>query len=367
MPTWVENIEKWRRGDWGRRYYANVRDFEGEEDFFPARVMTGAVRWLEENAGREPFFLQVESFDVHEPFHVPEPYASMYGDGSRRDEFTVWPPYQDTEQMARFMAETTPEELAFIWSQYAGKLTMVDRWLGELLGTLDELSLWEDTVVVVTTDHGHDLGERGVFGKSYPHYDSHANIPLFIWHPKYPGDGGSISALTSTVDLFATVLEVSGAPSLDHSHSRSLLPILEDGTTEIREALLYGTFGQGVCATDGEWSLFKSPEHEGPLYYYSSMIFRSLTEDTVASADDSGFFIPGVDLTQWRVPVQTEPLSQRDFLFHRAIDPQQNENLWEKEPGERTRMLEVSRGLLEEEGTPPEQYARLGLENVGLT
>ncbi len=121
-----------------------------------------------------PFFLQVESFDVHEPFHVPEPYASMYGNGADRDRFTLWPPYQDVNRLAQFNAETSPEELAFIRAQYAGKLTMVDHWFGELLKTIDELNLWDSTVVIVTTDHGHDLGERGTFGKQYPHYDSHA-------------------------------------------------------------------------------------------------------------------------------------------------------------------------------------------------
>jgi arylsulfatase A-like enzyme len=84
------------------------------------------------------------------------------------------------------MVHTTPEELAFIRSQYAGKLTMVDRWFGELLRKLDELELWNNTTVIVTTDHGHDLGERGTFGKQYPHYDSHANLPMLMWHPDYP-------------------------------------------------------------------------------------------------------------------------------------------------------------------------------------
>jgi arylsulfatase A-like enzyme len=124
------------------------------------------------------------------------------------------------------MASATPEELAYIRSQYYGKLTMVDRWFGELLNKLDELSLWEDTMVVVTTDHGHDLGERGNFGKQYPHFDSHANIPLFIWHPARPSNGQRVSALTSTVDLFATILETVGASPLGPTHSSRLLSLL---------------------------------------------------------------------------------------------------------------------------------------------
>jgi arylsulfatase A-like enzyme len=365
VPKWVENIEKWRPGS-GRRYYGNVKDFKREEDFFPAKVMTRAAGWLKENSGKTPFFLHVESFDVHEPFHVPEPYASMYGDGKGRERFTLWPPYQDTEQLAKFMASTTPEELEYIRSQYYGKLTMVDRWFGELTSKLDELSLWEDTMIVVTTDHGHDLGERGRFGKQYPHYDSHANIPLFVWHPEHPGNGEGVSALTQTVDLFATILEATGVPVPDYTHGRSLLPLLMGAETDAREALLYGTFGQGICATDGEWTIFKSPVNEGPLYYYSSMVFKSMDVDSIASPTGHGHYIPGVDLEQWQVPVQTAPtnissLGRKNFLFHRSEDPKQSRNLWREEPSQRERMLDLTRYLMAREGAPPEQYDRLGL------
>ncbi len=362
VPEWVQRIEEWRPGA-GRRYYANVKDFEGEEDFFPAKVMTGAVRWLEENARNRPFFLQVESFDVHEPFHVPEPYASMYWDGPSRDQFNVWPPYQNAEKQAEFMAKTTTEELNFIRSQYAGKLAMVDRWFGELLRVFDRLSLWDDTMVILTTDHGHDLGEHAGFAKSYPHWDSHANIPGFVWHPAYPGNGRGIAALTSTVDLFATILDAARVPLPDLSHSRSMLPLLTGDEVGGREALLYGMFGQGVCCTDGEWTLFKSPERDGPLFFYSSMIFTSMRDpDRMLRAPTaSGRFIPGVDLPQWQIPTRSQPRSWENFLFNRRDDPEQTRNLWEMDPDQRQRMLGVLHGLLAEEGAPLEQYARLGI------
>lgn len=364
VPQWVQNMERWRPTQ-ARPYYANVRDFRGEEDYFPARVMTAASRWLQENSGNAPFFLQVESFDVHEPFDIPEPYASMYGDGSQRDKYNVWPPYQDPDALAGFMARTTPEELAFIRSQYAGKLTMVDRWFGELLKKLDALQLWDDTAVIVTTDHGHDLGERGAFGKQYPHYDSHANIPLLMWHPDYPGNGKAVPALTSTVDLFPTILQTAGTPATEHPHGRSVLPLLQSaGKGKLREALLYSTFGQGVCATDGEWTIFKSPEHDGPLCYYSTAIFRSQDANTIAPPADCGYFIPHVGVPQWQVPVSIRPLSRENFLFNRIEDPRQANNLWEANPGQWERMLGVLGDLLSAEGCPPEQYERLGLRRA---
>ena len=359
VPQWVENIEVYRPGK-GRSYYGNVKDFETEADYFPAKVFSGAAGWLERHAHEASFYLQVESFDVHEPFDVPEPYRSMYTDGSQRDRFNIWPPYQDPVRLKQFMAETNEEELAFVRAQYAGKLTMVDRWFGELLNALDEQELWDDTMVIVTTDHGHDLGGRGVFGKQWPHFDSHANIPLFVWHPQYQG-GGNKTALTSTVDLFATVLEAMGTPIPELTHSKSLMPVLSGESESQREALIYGTFGQGVGCTDGAWTLLKSPERAGPLFSYSPGIFGSLIADTRHPPVAQGHFIPGVEFPQWKVPVAETPLTYENFLFQRRDDPDQTQNLWSREPTERGRMLELLKSLLLAEGVPPEQFDRLGL------
>jgi len=131
-------------------HYHYWEDFEGEEDYFTAKVFSGAMAWLDENANKGPFFLQVECFDVHEPFDVPEPYASMYTDGSK-DDSNIWPPYQVYEDLRRYMAQATDEELAFLRSQYMGKVTMMDTWLGKFMTRLDALSLWEDTMVIFTT------------------------------------------------------------------------------------------------------------------------------------------------------------------------------------------------------------------------
>jgi arylsulfatase A-like enzyme len=359
VPAWVERIERWRPGE-GRGYWANVRDFRSEEDFFPARVFGAAARRL---AGPppEPFFLQVESFDVHEPFHVPVPYRSAFGDPSGYERFTVWQPYQDPRGLAEFMAATSPEELAFIRSQYLAKLAFVDARLGALLDELDRGDRWRDTVVILTTDHGHDLGDRGVFGKQYPHRDSHANIPLLVWDPQRPGDGRAVTALTQTVDLHATLAELAGADPRA-PHGRSLLPLLSgEPVARWREALLYGTFGEGVCCTDGAWTVFKSPTGDAPLYSYSSLLYESLVHPGLERPVGSGSFLPGVEVPQWRVPVRHAPRCREDFLFDRARDPGQTRNLWAAEPAERGRLLELLRQLVDEEGAPEEQRRRLGL------
>ena len=366
LPQWVLNIEKWRPG-YGHRYYSNIAQFGGDADFFPAKVMTAASDWLKARKQANPFFLQVESFDVHEPFDVPEPYASLYGDGAARDRFTLWPPYQDAASQADFLAQASQEELDFVRAQYGAKLTMTDHWFGTLLETLDDQDLWDDTIVIVTTDHGHDLATRFGYGKQFPHFDSHANIPMLVWHPQFPGKGQGVSGLTNTLDLFGSVLDGAGVDLPAGTHARSVLPMLANGDGG-RDALLYGTFGQGLCCTDGEWTLIQPPRRDLPVYAYSSMV-----PTTIIPPDQPithGQFMPGVAMPQWQIPFTVDrpsdrrPLDSDILLYNRKTDPQQLDNLATSQPDQLARMQRLMRDQLAAHGAPSELFERLGLDRV---
>jgi hypothetical protein len=91
-------------------------------------------------------------------------------------------------------------------------------------------------------------------------------------------------------------------------------------------------------------------------------LFKSLIGEQLSGPVDQGFFIPNVPFPQWKIPFTTPILnSNEDFLFHRAIDPAQNRNLWSSADDQRERMLNLLRELMREEGAPPEQFVRLGL------
>lgn len=356
-PAWIHEVERWRPG-FGLRYWGNVAAFEGEEDYFPAKVFGAAADWLTRHGREAPFFLQVESFDVHEPFHAPEPYASRYWDGPPPPDANVWPPYQDPGAQAAFLAQASDDALAFLRSQYDAKVTMVDRWFGHLLDRLGREGLADDTAVIVATDHGHDLGRVG-FGKQWPHWDSHARIPLLV---RLPGAGAGVcEALTTTADLHATVLDAVGARS-EARGSRSVLPWVRGEAQQGRDLHLYGTFGQGVAATDGRYTLFLSPSSQGgPLHAYSALAYRSLTDDTSAAPVASGPFLPGRDVPVWKIPVPERARSTRNLLFDLRHDPTQKQDLWVAEPSVRDALVGRVTDRLRAEGAPAEQFARLGL------
>jgi arylsulfatase A-like enzyme len=372
LPGWVEQIERWRP-EWGRRYYGNARDFRHEADFFSAKVMAGSARWLERfSKSHAPFFLHVEAFEPHEPWQVPNSFAARFGSASDDDRFTIWPPYQSPITQ-EFLDQLSEQELHHIRLRYTAKVAYVDQCLGTLVDTLERLRLLETTVIILTTDHGHDLGWKGVFGKSHPHYDSHANIPLVICHPESAHHGERTRALTSTVDLFSTILAVGGVAPPELTQSRDLAPIALEPSTPGREHTVYGTFGQGICITDGTWTLIKNPRREGPLYAYSSYIYKSMTVPEVLAPAEHGQFVPGVDLPQWKTPVReaapaclgaTPPTLEElgsDLLFRRDVDPEQTVNLITTEAGARDRLLRLLRETMTSEGSPPEQFPRLGL------
>ncbi|MHB1453076.1 MAG: sulfatase [Saccharofermentanales bacterium] len=355
-PAWVERINQYRP-DFGTRYFKNCKDFKSEEDFFVSKTMTEASDWIDKNHGQEKFMLWVESFDVHEPFHIPEPYRSMYT-GHSDDAFNCWPPYQNGTygHHDAFWDQTTDSEIEFIRAQYYGKVSMVDHWLGKLFDTMDRYSLWDSTLVILTTDHGHELGNRRRFGKQPPHYDDCANIPLFIRHPDFDRRN-DLDALTCTVDLYPTILDALGCDGFNPLHGRSLMPLVRGEKAARREAVTYGEFGAGVTVTDGEYTYHQSWNESELNLYTSQMPFCA--PDAAA-----GKYIEGVDCPVWKIPSVSQHPVIPDMLFNRRNDPLQLNNVLHEYPEQVIRMKNLLKKVADEEGIPAEQYTRLNLEKI---
>jgi len=354
LAPWAQAVSDRGRLEFARRYYRNAKDLVQEEDFFSPRTFTAACEWLDTNHTHEKFFLWVESFDPHEPFHVPEPYRSMFTD-QNGEGMTCWPPYQDGYHghNEAFWETTTLEEVSYIRAQYMGKLRMVDEWFGKLMAKLDEYDLWKDTAVILTTDHGHELGEKQRFGKQTPLYDLSAHIPLMIWHPEYPGPR-RIDALTTAIDLYPTILETLGARDIQSPHGRSAMPLVRGETTVHRDSVAYALFGNGVMITDKEYSYHCTWNPAKPLYWYSAT-YAQPSPDIVG-----GKFIPDVDSPVWKIPSKSDD-PYPELLFDRRADPAQEHNLAAERPevvkGMRRKLVEIMR----EQGVPEEQFDRLML------
>ncbi len=348
-------------------YARNVAGFgrENELDFFPAKVFSSARDWLRENTEHDTWMLVVDSFDVHEPFHVPEPYASMYTDEDPTDpELVVWPVYGRIDEGRSRLSE---RQVAFARSQFAGKVTMVDRWLGEVLDELDRQELWDETMVIVTTDHGHYLGDHGWMGKpDCPYYNTLAHTPLLIWHPDNPKPGGRSAALTSTVDLYATMLDALNAEIPAHVHSRSLMPVVRGETDRHRDWAIYGYWGSSINVTDGEHTYFQPCDPEKPAEAYSTMMLQMDPWDWFQPPRphqdaESGRFLPYTDSPVWRYRNPSRSRHERPMLFDVRDDPGQARDLAGRGDPQEARMRDLLVHALTDMQAPQSQFDRLGL------
>jgi arylsulfatase A-like enzyme len=255
-----------------RLHQRNISSRRYEEDTFVAQTMTQACRWLEDNRGEhEDFFLYVDTFDPHEPWDAPQWYVDRYDPGYE-GQVVNYPIYGPTDYL-------TPEELKHARALYAAEVTLVDRWVGRLMDKVEDLGLLEDTLVILTTDHGFFHGEHGWIGKSHitPEwsrsiqlYEEVAHIPFIV---RYPGMAPRREgALIQPPDIMPTFLELAGAPDPGTMHGRSLVPVLKGKAKQVRDlavtspAIVRGA-GGGVRATitTEEWCFIcagKPPEGE---------------------------------------------------------------------------------------------------------
>jgi len=347
------------------QYARNVADFdeENEEEFFAPKVFSDAAEFVE-TAEWDDWFCYVDSFDVHQPFHNPEPYASMYTDEDPRDpNLSVWPQWGQIDDGQGAMTE---RELEFARAQFAGTVTMVDEWFGRLLDALDEQDLWGETAVIVTSDHGYSLGDHGYIGKVFmPLYDPLAQTPLFVHHPGADEAPDRVEELTAAIDLHPTMLELMDATEHgDHPHGKSLLPLLRGKTEEHRDWALYGEWGSGACVTDGRYTYMHpcDPKEMATCHSARMQGTRGIFLPPEGQQDaESGQYLPYTDTPVWRYEGASVQRHESPLLFDTKRDPEQSENLIEAKPDEAKRLRSLLGQALNELGAPDTFAERLGV------
>ena len=349
--------------------------FRGEADFPGPRTMAAAARWLDENAGHhDRFFLFVDEFDPHEPFDTPEPWASKY-DPEWEGPHLIWPPYMRGAVEKGFITERQARQLR---ACYGAKLSMIDHWLGKVLDAIDRNGLADDTLVVICTDHGHYLGEKDIWGKpGVPVYAPLGHIPLMIRHPG--AAPGTCEALTTAVDIHATLMDQFGVSQRQRTHGRSLLPLIRGEAASVRDWLLTGVWGREAHLVTGRYKYARGPAGaNAPLSMlsnrWSTMPTHVVDRYVALPLPDERAFLdrmPGSD-----VPVLHQPWAEGDavpfwarfrssghHLFDLQEDPAEERNL-AGTPLE-AELADLLRQALLELEAPASQFERLGLEPAG--
>ena len=124
----------------------------------------GWIEWA--RTRRQPFALVIDSFDAHEPWDAPRRLIDLYGAGAHRRRHRADPAVRDARRAHASDVDLTQRMLRRMRQLYAAEVTLVDVWLGRFLDRLANLGLADNTLVVLVSDHGVLLGERGWVGQA---------------------------------------------------------------------------------------------------------------------------------------------------------------------------------------------------------
>lgn len=185
-------------------------------------INRSALNWIEKDEDK-PFFVFMNYFDVHDPYTPPEPYRSRYASVSN-------PGGLINGFMERYHPILTPEQLQSEIDAYDGSIAYVDDQIKSLFSGLEQRGLLENTIVIITSDHGESLGEHGLLQHSASLYLQEIHVPLIIWGPGHIPARPAIDTPISTTALPATILSL--IKSTDETFpGPSLSLLIEDKTS----------------------------------------------------------------------------------------------------------------------------------------
>ncbi len=171
-----------------------------------------ALTWLDGAGGEGPFFLWLHLFDPHDPYDPPEPFRSEY--------------------------QGRP---------YDGEVAYTDALIGEFRAALEERGLFDQSVIVLTADHGEGLGDHGESYHGFFVYDTTVHVPLIVRLPRGVEAGRVVGEAVSHVDIAPTLIELLDLDGADAAQGRSLLPDMQGLPNPLAER---GVYAESFYALD---------------------------------------------------------------------------------------------------------------------
>lgn len=339
------------RYDW-----VNRQHIKEEADFPQTKCFDRACEFLKVNHGEDNWMLHLETFDPHEPFYAPQKYLDMYPETYEGKHFD-WP---------RGAAEETTEEIAHCRRQYQALVTMCDHNLGRILDLMDQYGMWEDTMLIVGTDHGFLLAEHGYWGKNQmPYYNEVAHTPLFIWDPRFGEQDVIRRSLVQMIDWMPTLLHFFGTPIPEDVQGNILDGVIQRDEPN-REYALYGVFSGHVNITDGDYAYMRAPlpEKVDEIYNYT-LEPRHMNSRFSPKEMRTAVLVPPFSFTKGCPVLKIKSKDKYKVgrfgtrLYDLKEDPEEKTPIQNEEV--ENRMIRAMIRAMKDNDCPQEQFERLGL------
>lgn len=351
-----------------RQYQLNRQKWEGNPDDYPSpKTFKSGIDWIKENGESEDFFLMVEAFDPHEPFDVPQEFLDLYNnlDVEIDKDYYEIPKYGKTD--------VNEEAIKYLKKRYYALTTMSDKYFGDFINTLKEKGIYDDTLIILTTDHGFFFGEHDYLGKNVmPMYNELSHLPLIVHFPEGVLEGEEINQITQNIDIMPTILDFNNIEIPESVKGKSWKDILSGNYN--REYALFGYHGMQMNIFDGKYTYLKAPVYENkPLYEYTSMPsgIRGYLGEGVEEQIETGFFIERSKYPVFKIPVDVPKQIQSEsvhldlirdsYIFDIKKDYAQKNNLIDNKLL-LSRMNKLLIKAMVENDSPEEQFERMGLK-----
>lgn len=200
-----------------------------------------AVKWLESRDKTKPFLLAVGFHRPHLPFVAPARYFDLYPlekivlPAEPANDVDDIPLPARNEAVPQYTMSATPEQRRAAIRAYLATVSYMDAQAGRVLDALRRLRLEDNTIVVFAGDHGWHLGEHGLWHKRSL-FEPSARVPLIVHVPGAKGNGQPTRSLAELVDVYPTLCDLTGVPMPAGLEGRSLRPVLNDVTAQIKDA-----------------------------------------------------------------------------------------------------------------------------------
>ncbi len=252
-------------------------------------VAADVLEWLDGRPQDQPFFLYVHTIDPHVPYRPPREILSMYGDPDYRGPVNFSRDATLLENVKLGRVRLRQRDRDHLQALYDGEISYHDRHFGSILEGLEARGLSDDTMVVITSDHGEEFWDHGSVGHGHSVYEELLHVPLFV---RLPGNAPRrIDSAAGLVDIMPTILEALGLPVPEDLSGRSLLPDLRAEGNGYPRGNISGFMDNWRTYAIGRWKLIERPRGRSAVY--------DLEEDPRESTPLTDYPITRRVLRQW--------------------------------------------------------------------
>lgn len=257
-------------------YYTKANSEESadvsDDAYYDGAQTTKAIGLLKSlSKSTKPFFLSVGFYKPHLPFNAPKKYWDLYDENTLPIAPNPFPPkgspayaVHGDQELRWYMDHTDlplPQEKPLdaasqrkLVHGYYACVSYIDAQVGRLMHTLDSLGLAKNTIIVLWGDHGWKLGEHNAWAKQ-TNYEIDTHVPMIVAGPGVQATGAKITALTEFVDIYPSLLEMTGFKVPSNLEGKSFVPLLKEPKQEWKKAafsqFLLGRFGK-IARIPGE-------------------------------------------------------------------------------------------------------------------